>query len=335
MIFLNFIKFGFSILITTFSTVVEIKKSQPFFLFLFYPFLFLNTSIAQIVVSAEIDSSTMLIGDQMSLHLLVNHSKDISGLTLETKIFKKTKIEVLGESSWDTLNQGVESILQKDIFFTIWDSGKVVIPKFPINYIQDGKPEIVYTNELLLDVNTPKTDSTLSPIKDIILEPRTFEDFIPALATISGFILLSAIVYFFWKRKDKKEELEQPAIILPAHEIALNKLQALKTKQLWQKGDIKNYQIELTHVIREYLENRFEIQALENATEEILDLLKSVDFSDDWKEKIKEMLQMADLVKFAKANPGSEFHEKMMTYAESFVEQTKKVEIENTDLLND
>ena len=117
------------------------------------------------------------------------------------------------------------------------------------------------------------------------------------------------------------QEVEQRS----AHEIAIEQLQALRAAQLWQKGAVKEYQSRLTRVIREYLENRYEVNALESTTEQILQELKQVDFNSDWKDKLREMLQMADLVKFAKAEPPADFHGRMLDNAEAFVRATQAV----------
>lgn len=69
------------------------------------------------------------------------------------------------------------------------------------------------------------------------------------------------------KKAPEGRRAEKP--LLP-HELALQKLVALQQQKLWQKGDVKPYQSELTFIIREYLENRFNIQALESTTDEIV-----------------------------------------------------------------
>ena len=79
----------------------------------------------------------------------------------------------------------------------------------------------------------------------------------------------------------------------------------------------------MTYIIREYLENRYEIPALESTTDEILRSLKDVDFDESWKHKLQNILQVADLVKFAKAKPPADFHNKVLQEAEDFVIATK------------
>ena len=114
-------------------------------------------------------------------------------------------------------------------------------------------------------------------------------------------------------------------IIRPAHEIAEEKLDDLKTQQLWQQGLIKEYQSKLTFIIREYLENRYDMKALESTTQEILKDLMSRDFDPGLNNDLREILTMADLVKFAKARPGENIHESFMLKAYELINRTKSV----------
>ena len=103
------------------------------------------------------------------------------------------------------------------------------------------------------------------------------------------------------------------------------KLKQLQDQELWQKGEVKPYQSELTYIIREYIENRYTIPALESTTGEILKDLKKVEYPDELVDKMREMLQLADMVKFAKANPPIEMHDRLLNYALEIVDRTKLV----------
>jgi len=118
-----------------------------------------------------------------------------------------------------------------------------------------------------------------------------------------------------------------------AHEVALEKIQLLRDKELWQQGKIKEYQSELTYIVREYLEERFEIQALESTTVEIVQELKQKDITEDHKAELTDMFRMADMVKFAKATPPVDVQSTLLNKAIQFVEKTKQeviVEPENS-----
>ena len=167
-------------------------------------------------------------------------------------------------------------------------------------------------------------DTQIAPIKDIIEEPLKFEDFLPYLIGLVVLVAIGLLVYYFVRRARNKEVPPPPEIILPAHEIALEKLDELDKAKLWQQGMVKEFQSNLTYIVREYLENRFKVKALESTTDEILVQFKSMEIKETWKEKLSAMLRTADLVKFAKAEPSVEVHQKGLEEAEGFIQDTKK-----------
>ena len=168
----------------------------------------------------------------------------------------------------------------------------------------------------------------LNPIKPIIKEGVKAEDFYPYLigVVILGLLLLAS--FFLWKRRsqpDEAYELEEVSAILPAHEIALSDLDALRKQRLWQAGDIKGYQSRLTEILRRYLSDRYDVDALEMTTDEITIALGKTDFDPQNAVELSEMLNVADLIKFAKAKPEESIHDLYMQKAIDFVESTKLI----------
>lgn len=147
-------------------------------------------------------------------------------------------------------------------------------------------------------------------------------------------VLLS---YIQSRRKQKNLDLDYEPVEdigpqLPAHITALSKLRVLRENRLWEQGAVKEYQSKLTYVIREYLENRFEIQGLESTTSEIKEALETKDFDQTHNASLTRILQVADLVKFAKAKPTDSMHEEFLDEAFRFVEETKQeITEENQD----
>lgn len=272
----------------------------------------------------------MLIGDQFKLHLLVNHAPDVKILQVDLSKMKDVpEVEVIQQTAWDTLSQGAEFVLKQDLTLMAFDSGAYFIPAIPFVYEQNGQQGTAMTNELLIEVAVPVIDSTyLAPIKPIIRESLSAEDFLPVGIILAILALLGGLFYYFYQKRN--EVPPPPPVVIPAHEIALKKLTDLKQNKLWQKGEVKAYQSQLTFIVREYLEGRYNVQALESTTNEILTQLNPIHLSDDWKVKLKEMLQLADLVKFAKAEPPVEAHDRLMVYAEDFVLTTRQKVLETT-----
>ena len=240
------------------------------------------------------------------------------------------KIIQLNELSWDTTRINKELLLENTLKLSFWDAGPHIVKSPRIHYSFRGQDRLYSPrSEAQVFVIPPLsqneiTDSLdIAPLKPILQEARNITDFYFLFYILGG--LLAAIgAYLFWKKsKESKDEIKEIIIPKAAHEIAFEKLESLRQKKLWQKGEIKAYQSELTYVIREYLENRYDIQALESTTQEIAQSLKGHDFDLKDESDLKNILQVADLVKFAKAKPTDDVHEQFLNTAFDFVGRTK------------
>jgi len=283
-------------------------------------------AVAQISIRATVDSTGMLIGDQQQLHISIQHPKTAQVQSFYASALDTIKnLEIITESPWDT--SGTDPItIKKDITISIFDSGYYFIPRIPHAMILNGDTTLHFSNNIPIAVSTVATSDTtaLAPIREIKEEPMTLEDFLPFIYGLVGLLGLGGFIYWLMKRpKAEKVIVEVPKEIIPAHIIALEKLSTLREKELWQNGQQKEYHSELTYIVREYLENRYNISALESSTHEILSDLKKVDFDARFKDNLTEMLSIADLVKFAKAESTEDINNRILDQAEEFVKTTK------------
>ncbi len=223
---------------------------------------------------------------------------------------------------------GKQYIYSDTLSATFWDPGLYVL-QHPSVKLKDGRIATLQeleVNPLLVNFPTivnQDTTQQILPLAPIMEEPRTWEDFIWILYILIPLLILGLVAWYIYKRNQIPEPKLTTIIKKPAHIIALDKLDGLRQQALWKSGEIKKYQTELTYTIREYLENRFEIKALESTTEQITKSLKDKDFSLSHETALREILQMADLVKFAKANPPEGLHESFLNTAVDFVNDTK------------
>ena len=105
-------------------------------------------------------------------------------------------------------------------------------------------------------------------------------------------------------------------------------LRELELRQLWQKKQVKEYYVELTDVVRNYIEARFQTSAMELTTDEML--AKSLDIKEmqPYHDLLMAILQTADLAKFAKFQPLPEVHVDTMEKARQFIDSSRPVIIE-------
>lgn len=229
-----------------------------------------------------------------------------------------------------------QKILSNRLTVTFWDEGTFVVPNAKIGY-RSGNRAGVYdipgaANKVkvlvptVLEISEVDTLTQLTPIKPILEADSAWADYMWAFLLFGLTILAALIYYFFFRKEEVIEEEVVPEVVFPAHVIALNKLNELEKAQLWQRGEVKEYQSRLTYVLREYLEGRYGIQALESTTGEINEALRKSEVTEDRRNKIRELLQVADLVKFAKAEPPETFHARVMQESKDFVNETKITE---------
>jgi LPXTG-motif cell wall-anchored protein len=301
----------------------------------FFCLLFLlKTATAQVSGKAVVDSTHMFIGDQMRLRLELSAQQGVVLEPLNLSVVSADSVfEVLAESKWDTLGTAGNNLrLQKNLLFIAWDSGYQRLPAIPVVYKFGGKTDTFFTREIPIEIELLKVDTTLADIKPILKEPVKLQDFIWYILGAVGLALLILLVFYLRKRK-KEEPVPVPQVVeLLPHELAIQQLEELERQQMWQSGQVKGYHSALTYIVREYLEKRYGIQALEQTTDEILAQLRQRDFDLSLAQKLGDVLQTADLVKFAKAQPTAEFHEQAMVYARAFILETKPVAPAAADL---
>ncbi len=290
--------------------------------------LSLSLAAQKASVKATLEPAEIKVGQQAKLTLEASHDDRTALIWPALSETISTKIELVKHGKIDTsFSEDKKTISYKqELFVTSFDSGVFTVPQFPFMYFSGTDTVIIYTDSLLLYSATLPVD-TLQGFKDItnpLDVPFSIWEIAP-YALIALMIIAAGLGLYLWiKRLKKKKPEEKPAPIItePAHIIALRELQALKEKKLWQQGQIKNYYIELTDIIRRYLHGRFAIDATEMTTEEILSSLKLTDCNHESIIAITRLLRQADLVKFAKAKPIENENEDAYKQAFIFIELT-------------
>ena len=252
------------------------------------------------IVKAEIDTTNIRIGEQLHLKISVNETQNV----ILPKLLLKG-LEIVDSTKTDTL----KNTLIRNYILTGFDSGAFYIPQQQI-FI---KNQAYLTDSLLVNVATVAIDTTKVkkfPIKSIQSEPYTFDDFkIYIYLLLAALAIIGFWVYWFVFRKQKEQEEPATYKALPPYEEAIFRLNELDEKLLWQNNKIKEYYSELTEIIRGYIERELKVPALEKTTDDVLEMLKNLKKADtiitskETIQKLKELLQEADLVKFAKSKP--------------------------------
>lgn len=270
-----------------------------------------------------LDTNAILIGEQIIFKIeCVDIDKAINWPLFNdtivdgVEIISKSEIDTISNSNTDKKTYS----FSQEYLITSWDSGVYYIAPIKLN-------SSLSTEGLLLNVMSVSTDqnSEIKDIKEPLDAEYEFKDFLIWIILLLTIIL---IVYLLKKYVfNKKEKVEKKIIkkIVPAHITALKELNNIEKKELWQSGKIKQYHSGISEILRKYMEHRFKFIALELTTDEILSNIENT-ISREEHVELKQVLQRADLAKFAKSKPNEEENKQSMELAKRFVDKTKKSE---------
>lgn len=297
-------------------------------------------------ISVKLDSVNLLMGNVTTLHLEVVENDGSKG---ELSIFKALTDQQKQQGFTTVCGDSVELGLNYAVDTTRLGSGKIQLNyAIPVQAFDSGTytlPRFVYyagndsaiSNSLTFNVY-PVNVTADDPIAGFapVMEPegKKFYDFLPNWLLDFWWIWLIiflAIAVFLWGMRNYKKK---GVLFIPPKElpkpwvVALDSLQRLKTRKLWEQGLEKEYFTDLTDILRVYLFERFGINAMEMTSRQIMDKIYQSDLRDK-KDYVKQILNVADFVKFAKVRPLPADSIAAFDNAVKFVEET--IPTEKTD----
>lgn len=275
-----------------------------------------------------IQKDTLLIGDQASFSFKTKVPPGSKFYLQNLQRDVGNGVELAGSPLVDTLKSdsgGTE--LQTTFTFTSFDSGSHVIPIIN-GYLEnpDGSIDTVTFDAGKLEVTTIQIDTTsYKPfdVKDQMAYPYTVKEFLPWGGMLIAFVAIVLLVLRWWKRWRKKRSLFGKVVEPDSPYIAaLKELEKIRNQKLWQNNQMKLYYTRITDVLREYIEARFGLQAMEKTSAEILKELLPAGIDKNEYDSLKELLEVADLVKFAKYVPSELENENAIPRAIRFISST-------------
>lgn len=264
----------------------------------------------QVQYRFRIDSTSLLLGDQAEL-------------TIEPSAVFPT-LE-------DLSNNGIEAARQR--VDTTDGTLHTTLTSFEVgeHWYHIGADSLLITVRDVPGVDTASTD--IKDIAGILNQPYTFGEVAKVVGIVLGILALIAVAVLVYLRLKKHKPLisipQKPP--LPPHTKALEALERLRQQQLWQHGQVKEYHTTLTHILRTYLEETYHIPSIEMTTDQTLEAFRGTSaFDQDSYHKLSQILQTADMVKFAKSQPLPYQHDLSMTQTIDFVVSTAPKPVSDT-----
>ena len=272
---------------------------------LYILFFLLSTSLFAQKVTTSVDTTKNKIGSEFKLTLKTDVDTFSKVKFPEAKNFGA--LEVIHSYKIDTIRNGARYELIKKYGLTQFDSGKYTIQRIPV--LINGKP--VFSDSIKVEVNDVIVDTLkqkMFDIKDIAQVESPLGTWWIYILIFFAIGIAGYFIYQFIKKRQNQPKAEVIVFKSPI-EKATTLLQQLENKELWQKGEIKDYYSELTDIARNYIEEEINIPAMESTTSELMDGLrkaakqKKLKLSNETVENLEKVLKQADLVKFAKVKP--------------------------------
>lgn len=282
-------------------------------------------------ISAKLDSTHVLMGKTIGLHISVVQDREVNGLMLNLVADTlNAKVEIADKGKADTTALDNNRLqINRDITLQAFDPGTYQLPA--ILYVVGG--DTLRSKETLtLTVDSIKVDpqGKIKDFKPVAEAPFKLLDWIPDFisdywwAWLAGLLLLAfgLYAYFKWYKKGINP-LKPVKKRLPPYEEAMQALSNLKSRNLWQNGQEKEYYTTLTDILRVYIDRRFGINAVEMTSTQIMDKIRQNEDAHIAKEQLNNVLEIADFVKFANMHTLADDNEIAFQRAVNFVEQTK------------
>lgn len=289
---------------------------------------------------------SVLIADQLKYGVRLNNLPEGTRLMLPEWHEKLTdEVEIV--SSWQidtvayrkaTKTKGAEMDVEAYVVLTTFEEGLHDLPGIEmVRWDPSGVADSLSFDYQQLVVTTLPVDTATFEVHDIkgqIRYPVTFREIAPYLAGAIALAALIALLVWLIRRYLERKHGEEAASKEPAHIIALRKLDKWRGDKFWEADQQKAFYSGVTDALREYIDARYGVSAMEMTTQEIFDGLRKEDIPDDLRASLKDLFERADFVKFAKHAADRDENASVLPTAVRFVTSTYQVEVENENKEN-
>ncbi len=274
-------------------------------------------------IRTQLDTALVSVGGRMEFTVRVEHDPAESVVWPDS--LDLGPVEVLGAELLPPANEGGRSITGARFTLVAFELGDLEIPSFDIGVVApDGSEITLSTDPYLITVQSVGLDEggDIRAIRGPLGIPLSV---IYVLLWVLLLALLGGLGYWLWGRRRPVEAGPRRSVVIPRfpHEDAYEALDRLGASDLVERGEIKEYHIVVSEIIRTYVEGRYGVYALEMTTGEVVEGLRVEGIPEGAVEAFGRFASRCDLVKFAKLRPTPDACRDSLEAARAFVDQTR------------
>ena len=274
-------------------------------------------------IRTELDTALVSLGDRMTFTVRVEHDPDARVVWPDS--LDLGSVEVLAVELIPPASEGGRSISGARFILAAFELGDLDIPSFDVRVeAPDGSSTTLATNPYVITVQSVGLDEggDIRAIRGPLGIPLSVIYVLPWILLLA---LFGGLVYWLWVRRRPAEAGPRRAVVIPRfpHEDAYEALDRLQASDLVERGEVKEYHILASEIIRTYVEGRYGVYALEMTTGEVIEGLRDTGVPEDAVQTFDPFASRCDLVKFAKLRPAPDACRDSLEAARAFVDQTR------------
>ncbi|MDZ7331727.1 MAG: BatD family protein [candidate division KSB1 bacterium] len=294
----------------------------------------------RVTIEARVDKNKIKIGDLIRYSIIISHDSDVT-IALPELGANLGQFEIRDYNDLTPEKRGGEIVQRREYIISTFDIGEYEIPPVSIRYQLPGDTtwQELATEQIKIVVESlkPSEAGDIRDIKPPLVIERDWKQYIryaiAAMIVLAIGILSYIVIQRIRQGKGLIPRAEKPP--RPPHEVALEALEQLLQASLLQTGEIKQFYIRISEIIRRYIEGRYFIPAIEMTTTQLIDAMIEAEIESEVVQLVEDFLLACDLVKFAKYIPTEAENQRAIAQAFEIVNRTKIVIEEETVAVGD